>query len=654
MGFASAPTVITAPIPSRLRHSAPRALLLIGLLLALPAWATIDRNSDGISDIWAGLHPTAGSPESDPDGDGTTNRSEALAGTNPLSASSRLTSTPQRDPAGNLVLTWPSVAGKHYQIESSADLIAWAAFSNQRPGTGADLSEIVSPAGVAAPARQFWRVYVSDTDTDSDDLNNWEEAQLGTSPTVADTDSDGLTDGWEVANGTDPKVANVTPVFSTQPQNASVFVGQTATFTVSATSDGPLSYQWLRNGAPVAGARFTNYTTPIASLTDDNTAFGVVVTDGAGVSILSTTARLTVTVGARRTQHYVDPVAGTAAGDGSAARPWLSLQDVIDHQVETRTWEAPLPYTEGKNLVPVNPAAPVRAGDTIWLRPGDYGALVIRSAYNSAPITIAAEAGGVPRFSNVLVQSSQYWILRGFAVSPSYAATYSRSTIVTVENHNWRGPAYDIVIDGFDIFSVPDEAVWPLASDWDTKAANGLSTSAARTRVSHCRLRNTNFALAMEGRGSRAEYNTIDGFSGDGLRGLGDDEVFEYNLVKNRRNVNTNHPDGFQSWSVGTGGVGTGVVRNVTLRGNVFIAYESPSIPFAGTIQGIGCFDGTYEGWIVENNVVITTHYHGISLYGARHSRIVNNTVVDLDQSDIMTPWILVTAHKKERRARTA
>ena len=46
-------------------------------------------------------------------------------------------------------------------------------------------------------------------------------------------------------------------------------------------------------------------------------------------------------------------------------------------------------------------------------------------------------------------------------------------------------------------------------------------------------------------------------------------------------------------------------------------------------MQGIGCFDGFYEDWIIENNIIITDHWHGITLVGARNCRIVNNTVID-------------------------
>jgi len=449
--------------------------------------------------------------------------------------------------------------------------------------------------------------------------------------------------------GSDPDPSQVAEVLTitTQPASQNVAVGQTATFSVTAKGgNGPLNYQWRKDGASLSGARSASHTTPATSLGDSGSQFSVLITDDTGSSVTSVLASLTVSEGTLPTQHYVDPVNGTAQGDGSSAHPWNNLQDVLDHQVETRTWEGPLPYTSGQKLEPVNPGAPVKAGDTIWLRTGDYGSLTIQGAYNAAPVTVAAESGSTPRFSRILVRASQSWILRGFTVSASYAATYSNATMVTVESHNWQGPASDVVIDGFQIFSVPDESVWTQASDWDTKAASAVLTTGDRVMIRNCRIRNANFGISMTGVGSRVEHCMVDGFSGDGLRGLGDDEVFEYNLVKNRRDVNANHPDGFQSWSVGPGGVGTGVVRNIVLRGNTFIGYDNPDLPFVGTLQGIGCFDGIYEGWIVENNVVITDHWHGISLYGAKDCRILNNTVLDLNAVSPGPPWIAVTDHK--------
>ncbi|HSM14921.1 MAG TPA: hypothetical protein VLA66_12720, partial [Thermoanaerobaculia bacterium] len=71
---------------------------------------------------------------------------------------------------------------------------------------------------------------------------------------------------------------------------------------------------------------------------------------------------------AAATDFYVDPVLGSPGGDGSAANPWRTLQEVVEaNRIETRHWET-LPYVPGATLVVVNPGAPVKAGDTLWLR----------------------------------------------------------------------------------------------------------------------------------------------------------------------------------------------------------------------------------------------------------------------------------------------
>ena len=115
--------------------------------------------------------------------------------------------------------------------------------------------------------------------------------------------------------------------------------------------------------------------------------------------------------------------------------------------------------------------------------------------------------------------------------------------------------------------------------------------------------------------------------------------MFQYNVVKNCYDVNANHDDGFQSWSRGPQGVGTGEVVGMVLRGNTIINYEDLDQPHRGTLQGIGCFDGMFVDWIVENNVIITDHWHGITLSGATDSRVVNNTVVDLNETSPGPPW---------------
>jgi hypothetical protein len=87
----------------------------------------------------------------------------------------------------------------------------------------------------------------------------------------------------------------------------------------------------------------------------------------------------------------------------------------------------------------------------------------------------------------------------------------------------------------------------------------------------------------------------------------------------------------------------------VTLRGNVFVNDRIQSHPLRSSMQAIGCFDGFFVDWVVENNVVITDHWHGISFLGMRDSRIVNNTVIDMNGSSPGPPWIMVAPHKDGR-----
>src|ERR1700747_345175 len=69
--------------------------------------------------------------------------------------------------------------------------------------------------------------------------------------------------------GTSSAPATV-PVITAQPANATVTVGQTATFTVAATGTAPLSYQWTKNGMSV-GTNSATYSTAAPTSADNGT-----------------------------------------------------------------------------------------------------------------------------------------------------------------------------------------------------------------------------------------------------------------------------------------------------------------------------------------------------------------------------------------------
>jgi hypothetical protein len=87
--------------------------------------------------------------------------------------------------------------------------------------------------------------------------------------------------------------AAIVPSITTQPANQSVTAAQTATFSVVASGTPPLSYQWQKGGAAIAGATAPSYTTPATSTSDNGAAFQVTVKNAAG-SVSSNLANLTV------------------------------------------------------------------------------------------------------------------------------------------------------------------------------------------------------------------------------------------------------------------------------------------------------------------------------------------------------------------------
>ena len=97
-------------------------------------------------------------------------------------------------------------------------------------------------------------------------------------------------------NFTDSPAA-VAPTITTQPVNQTVTAGQTASFAVVAAGTAPLSYQWQKNGANIAGATAASYTTPVTTTGDSGSTFDVVVSNTAG-TVTSSAATLTVNAAA--------------------------------------------------------------------------------------------------------------------------------------------------------------------------------------------------------------------------------------------------------------------------------------------------------------------------------------------------------------------
>ena len=109
---------------------------------------------------------------------------------------------------------------------------------------------------------------------------------------------------------------NLAPTISAHPLSRTVSVGQSVTFTVSATGAGTLRYQWLRDGVAIGGATGASYTLASATPADNGVKFRALVSNGSG-SATSNGARLTVTSNRTPVATITSPASGTLYSGGS-------------------------------------------------------------------------------------------------------------------------------------------------------------------------------------------------------------------------------------------------------------------------------------------------------------------------------------------------
>ena len=159
-------------------------------LSLVTAHAALDLDHDGLGDVWQLKFPGAAiTPGEDADGDGQNNQDEATSGTDPYTAEDVIRITQVQKNEAGTAITWPSRRGKRYAVECSPSMAlgSWITLGSILEGTG----EWISSSNPSPHGTCFFRVRVSDIDTDADGITDWEELQVGYNPLVNEVKSCG-------------------------------------------------------------------------------------------------------------------------------------------------------------------------------------------------------------------------------------------------------------------------------------------------------------------------------------------------------------------------------------------------------------------------------------------------------------------------------
>jgi hypothetical protein len=266
---------------------------------------------------------------------------------------------------------------------------------------------------------------------------------------------------------------NVAPAITAQPVDQSVVQGQMATFSVAASGTAPLSYQWSKNGSPIAAATSASYTTPATTLADDGSIYTVAVSNVVS-SVTSASATLSVTTVAIAPSITAQPVNQTV-NEGQTA---------TFHVVATGT--SPLSYQWQKNSVDIAGATSA-SYTTPATNPSDDGSayqVVVSNAVGSATSTaatlnvnVAPTIGTQPSDQTVTEGATATFRVVASGTPPlSYQWQKNGVAISGATGDSYTSPATTLADDGGSYRVVVTNAVGSV-----TSAAATLSVTAAAT-----------------------------------------------------------------------------------------------------------------------------------------------------------------------------
>ena len=285
----------------------------------------------------------------------------------------------------------------------------------------------------------------------------------------------------------------VAPTITTQPQPQTVTVGQSAEFTVVATGSPTPTYQWLKNGAAIAGATSASYNTPMTTLADNGARFSVVVTNTADsvtsseavLTVTSppvTTVEPTITMQPRARSVTVGRVATftvSATGKPSPSCQWFK-DDLAISGATSASYTTPVTVLGDSgavfSVVVSNSAGSVTSsGATLTVTPAPLVPVITTQPANQ-PVTVGQTATFTVVATGTPAPTYQ-WFKDGTAISGATATSYT-TPVATSADH---GGVYSVVVSN----SVGSEtSVFANLSVVDASGSTTGSTASAENSSS--------------------------------------------------------------------------------------------------------------------------------------------------------------------------
>jgi hypothetical protein len=237
-------------------------------------------------------------------------------------------------------------------------------------------------------------------------FNNVTTANNGSYDCVVSNGAGSVTSNTVVLNAQ----AGSTPTITRQPASVSVYITQTATFSVGVAGTGAMTYQWYTgtpgSGTAISGATTDSYTTGALTTADNGTSYYVTATDGNCTSTTLTSSAATLTVSDTDTALpptiIVQPAGQTASVGGSATFTVVADgSGTLAYQWYEVPYSSSMPTTAGTAIPGATGSSyTVPSSATAQSDDGDEYYVLITNGYGSAESNRAVLAVG----SGILLQ----------------------------------------------------------------------------------------------------------------------------------------------------------------------------------------------------------------------------------------------------------